>query len=253
MGRVAHIKFTGPHLQSESMVVLPRPSKRRARPLRHLQVLVVDRQSLFLAALAELLSAAGLTATIETTTDSEAAMEQLAGDRVDLLFCEVRSEPLGGAEIAARARDLKAKARIILLSDPEDRALLVAALSSGAVGFFTKDASPEEFLEGVDAVLAGHYVLGRDLIHTTLNRLAQPGGSSRATPRDQLSPVERNILVMVGRAASIPAIAQSRGISEKTVRTHLTSIYRKLHVRNRSEAILWLARTPLGEVAVLEN
>jgi DNA-binding NarL/FixJ family response regulator len=216
-------------------------------------VLLVDRQALFLAALAELLTAAGLGATVETTTDSKAALEKLANDPVDLLFCEVRSEPLGGAEIAARVHGLKAKARVILLADPEDRALLVAALSCGAVGFFTKDASPEEFLEGVEAVLAGHFVLGHDLIHTTLNRLARPGASTRAHPRGQLSRVERDILVMVGRAASVPAIAQSRGISQKTVRTHLTSIYRKLRVRNRSEAILWLARTALDDQARLES
>jgi DNA-binding CsgD family transcriptional regulator len=67
----------------------------------------------------------------------------------------------------------------------------------------------------------------------------------RGTPLDQLSEAERSILLMVGEAQSTRAIAASRGISQKTVRNHLVNIYRKLEVRNRSEAIVWSARAGL--------
>jgi DNA-binding NarL/FixJ family response regulator len=61
----------------------------------------------------------------------------------------------------------------------------------------------------------------------------------------QLSPTERDILAMIGDAKSIPFIAETRGISNKTVRNHLANIYRKLELRSRTEAMLWAARMGL--------
>jgi DNA-binding CsgD family transcriptional regulator len=64
---------------------------------------------------------------------------------------------------------------------------------------------------------------------------------------DRLSPTERIILSLLGQAHSTRAIAAARGISDKTVRNHLASIYRKLEVRNRSEAIIWSLRMRRGQ------
>lgn len=137
--------------------------------------------------------------------------------------------------------------RVMLLGDKDDRHLLVASLGCGATGFFTKDASPEELVEGLDAMLAGHYVVGRDLIHLSLERLSGRGAVGDGNTLIQLSETERGILAMLGQARSTRAIAATRGISPKTVRNHLASIYRKIDVRNRSEAIVWSARAGLTE------
>ena len=100
-------------------------------------------------------------------------------------------------------------------------------------------------MEGVEAILAGHYVIARDLVQPTLVRLAGQVPGDSGNPLDQLSAAERTILLMVGQAQSIRTIAANRGISQKTVRNHLANIYRKLELRNRSEAILWSARMGL--------
>ena len=228
------------------MVFVPRLRDPASR-LNNLEVLIVDRQPLFLAALAELITSGRPEARVEVMTLSDRAVDTVSTRAIDLLFCEARAEPLAGPEVAARVNALGKDTRIILLSDPDDRSLLVGALACGAAGFFTKNASPEEFMEGVDAVLAGHYVVGSDLVLPTLARLAEQGKADRGGQLDQLSTAERNILLLVGQAQSIRSIAASRGISQKTVRNHLASIYRKLELRNRSEAILWSARMGLTE------
>lgn len=228
------------------MVVVPRLSERIGGMNDRLRVLVVDRRPLVLAALAELILGACPRALIDTATRSDEALDAASGHDIDLLFCEVRAEPMAGPELTARVIAMGLKTRVILLGDVEDQALLLGSLACGAAGFFTKDASPEEFVDGVDAVLAGHYVVGRGLVQPALARLAgarSPLG--RGTPLDQLSEAERSILLMVGEAQSTRAIAASRGISQKTVRNHLVNIYRKLEVRNRSEAIVWSARAGL--------
>ncbi|HET9849402.1 MAG TPA: response regulator transcription factor [Candidatus Dormibacteraeota bacterium] len=131
-----------------------------------LMVLLVDRHALFLAALSKVI-AENREAEVEITTSSEQALEMLAERPVDLIICELRSEPVAGPELVTRARQLNPTIRGVLLADPEDAEALVEALSSGAVGFFTKDASPEEFLEGIEAVLAGHFVVGRNVVRST--------------------------------------------------------------------------------------
>jgi DNA-binding NarL/FixJ family response regulator len=229
------------------MVLVPRLQERASRLNDPLQVLLVDRQPLFLAALSEVITSACPQARVEILTLSDRAIDMVSTRPIDLVFCEARAEPLAGAEVVARVNALGTATRIILLGDPEDRSLLVGALACGAAGFFTKNTAPDEFLEGVDAVLAGHYVVGSDLVHPTLARLAEQGQVDRGNQLDQLSTAERNILLMVGQAQSIRSIAASRGISQKTVRNHLASIYRKLELRNRSEAILWSARRGLTD------
>jgi DNA-binding NarL/FixJ family response regulator len=213
-----------------------------------LRVLLVDRRPLFLAALAELIRAVHPGAVIDITTDSERALLVTLEGRVDLVFCEARAAPLTGADLAAGVRRAGLQTNVILIGDADDQQLLVSRLGCGAAGFFTKDAAPEMFLEGMKAVLAGHFVLSPELLRPTLERLTD-NAQSHAEGLGQLSEAERRILVMVGQAHSTRAIAASHGISEKTVRNHLASIYRKLRIRNRSEAIVFTARAERSAAA----
>jgi DNA-binding NarL/FixJ family response regulator len=228
------------------MLLAPRLMENPTRPADRIEVLLVDRHPLFLAALAEVLNGLPSIPRVQTTTSSDRAVEIALNEPIDLVFCEGRAEPIAGAEVAARLIAAGSKARVILLAEREDHSLLVSSLACGAVGFFTKDASPDEFLEGIGFILAGHYVVSADLLQLTLARMA---GLVRTDRRDlgQLSPSERSILVMVAQAHSVRNIAASRGVSQKTVRNHLASIYRKLELRNRSEAILWSARRGLTD------
>jgi DNA-binding NarL/FixJ family response regulator len=228
------------------MVVVPQLWDSAGFLQDELRFMLVDRRPLVLAALAELIQAAYPRAAIDITTDSEDALLVARERPMDLLFCEARATPLTGADLAGRIRGEGLRTRVILIGDADDDQLLVSHLGCGATGFFTKDAAPEEFHEGIKAVLAGHFVLGRELLPATLERLAVKARPDAEGQLGQLSQAERRILDLIGRAQSTRAIAASRGISEKTVRNHLASIYRKLQIRNRSEAIVWSARAELG-------
>ena len=211
------------------------------------RLLLVDRprQRLFLAALRTLLSSPPLNAEVVVTTQSSDAVKIAQQRPFDLVLCDVRSEPLGGPELCAILAERCPNVRVILLADREDESLLVDAFQSGAAGFFTKDTPVEEFLEGVNAVHNGHFTVGRHLLRQALARLAGQGTAARPDEVKRLSPSELGILSMVGQAQPIRTIAEQRGISQKTVRNHLASIYRKIGVCNRTEAVLWTARTGL--------
>jgi len=208
--------------------------------------LLVDRQPLFLAALQGLLQGPPLLANVTVTTRTDAALELLDQCHFDLVLCELKARPISGIELAAEVLGRQGTTRVMLLGEAEDERLLVDALSSGVSGLFTKNTSYEEFLDGVNAVLAGHAVIGSRLQETAFARLT--GRAERDAPSTrQLSPAELHILNLVGRAHSVSSIAGARGISQKTVRNHLASIYRKLEVRSRTEAVLCAARMGLTD------
>ena len=218
----------------------PDPSGVGAGP----QVLVIDRQPLFLAALGSLLTSPPVRARMRFARDSDSGMKIVEEGGVDLVFCEVRAEPIAALDLAARLSELNPKVPVIVLGESEDERLMVAALNSNVAGLFTKDAALDEFLVGVDAVLSGHRAVGAKLMNRLLARLSdQPAVLQRN--HGQLSATELDILTMIGQAQSIPAIAASRGISNKTVRNHLANIYRKLELRSRTEAMLCAARMGL--------
>jgi DNA-binding NarL/FixJ family response regulator len=210
-----------------------------------IEALVIDRQPLFLAALGTLLGGPPMSARVTSCPRSDTALEIIRGREIDLVFCELRAEPISGLKLTRMLADEQRSVPVILLGDRDDAQELAEALHSPAAGLFTKDATLDEFLVGVRAVLSGHRAIGAGLMGLVLSRLAhQPTNEARRSV-SHLSPTELEILAMIGAAESVAAIAVSRGISSKTVRNHLAKIYRKLDVHGRTEAMLWAARSGL--------
>jgi DNA-binding NarL/FixJ family response regulator len=224
------------------------PGQGVARPdqaaLTRPRVLVVDAQPLFVVVLSHLLSGPGLGAETLSAATTDSALDMLRGEQIGVLLCDVRVGPLPFRDFLSAVGRTPGAPPVVLLADVQDEALLLAAIETGAAGFFTKDADPTQFLDGVRSVLQGHRALGSSVMRMIVARLN--GGDSSARPAlARLSPTEIDILAMVAAARSIPSIASARGISQKTVRNHLANIYRKLELRSRTEAMLYAARMGL--------
>ena len=217
------------------------------RPLaRSISALVIDKQPLFLDAIATLLAAPPLSAVVTRCARSDAALEILRDQRIDVVFCELSARPLSGSELVRLLATELPAIPVILLGEQGDEPRLTQALRYPVAGLFTKDASLDEFLVGVRAVLSGHRAIGARLMARLLDRLDSLPVVEVSRSGSQLSQTEREILAMIGDAESIQAIAASRGISHKTVRNHLAKIYRKLELHGRTEAMLWATRMGLS-------
>jgi DNA-binding NarL/FixJ family response regulator len=230
------------------VIVIPAPSVAPATAVpfpRSIETLVIDRQPLFVAALGSLLAGPPIFAHVASASRSDIGLEIARRGGVELVFCDLKAEPIPGPEVARALAKEKAAPPVVLLWDKDDDPQLTAALVSSAAGLFTKDVGLDEFLVGVSAVLSGHRAIASGLMERMLVRLAQQQASEPRGPGSQLSVTEREILTMIGRAESVPSIAASRGISSKTVRNHLAKIYRKLDLHGRTEAMLWAARSGL--------
>lgn len=229
------------------MVVVPGPSvssPQQTAPTRP-RILVVDGQPLFVVVLAHLLSGPALGARTLAAGSTDSALETLRKERVDVVLCDVRVSPLSFREFLAEVAKLPEAPPVVLLADVQDEGVLLTAIETGAAGFFTKDADPTQFLEGIRSVLRGHRALGANVMRLVVARLSGEDSASARPGLSRLSRTEIDILAMVGAARSIQAIATARGISQKTVRNHLANIYRKLELRSRTEAMLCAARMGL--------
>jgi DNA-binding NarL/FixJ family response regulator len=209
-------------------------------------VLIIDRQPLIVAAVGRLLSDPPLVAEVLATTRSNEAIELIEHVPIDVVVCDIMAEPISGPGLATLLAARHPPVKVILLADSESEAHLLASLQSGANGFFVKDGPVEEFVAGVGTVLDGQSVLAGALLGRVLSELAGHGGAARDAS-GQLSPTEYDILAQLGQAESVRSIAETRGVSPKTIRNHLSRIYQKLHVRNRAEAMLWAVRIGLTD------
>jgi DNA-binding NarL/FixJ family response regulator len=205
--------------------------------------LIVGLQPLFLAALSILLEGEPLNATALTASRSDTALQMLAEHEPHIVFCDVRCGPMPWTAVAAAT-----SAPVALLADPEDETQLHSALGSSAAGFFTKDVGLDQFLAGVEAILAGHIAISANILRGALARIASDEERESQSTTASLSATELQILTMLGQAGSIAAIAASCGVSAKTVRSHIASIYRKLHFNSRAEAVVWAVTKGLTNV-----
>lgn len=243
------LQSTRRHPYISNVIVVPAQSSADFIPAPGpVRTLIIDRQPLFLAALANLLEAPPLSARVVTVSRSDAGLEVALGGEIDVVLCEFRAEPLTGVELVQALADQGCGVPVVLLGDNGDEPQLAAALSTRVAGAFTKSSALDEFLVGVNAVVSGHRAIGSGLLGRLLEKSSAIRPSESRNPADRLSPTELAILGQIGEAQSIPAIAASRGISHKTVRNHLAKIYRKLDLHGRAEAVLWAARMGLTRI-----
>ncbi len=123
-----------------------------------------------------------------------------------------------------------------MLTSFSDRHRIMAALDAGAVGYLLKDAAADDVVRGVRAAAEGGSPLDPRAARALLEAKSAPD------PLDGVSPREREVLGLLLEGLPNKLIAVRLGISEKTVKTHLTAVFRQIGVTDRVQAVLWAER-----------
>ena len=125
-------------------------------------------------------------------------------------------------------------------------------MKAGAQGYLLKDAEPEDLSRAIRTVYAGDTIIAPDLAQKMLNTFesGKSSGSSRLMP--PLTERELEVIRALAQSKSDRQIANSLGISEKTVRNHTSNIYRKLHIFDRTQAVIYAIREGVIDVEELE-
>jgi two-component system, NarL family, response regulator LiaR len=167
--------------------------------------------------------------------DGAEAVEQAERTAADVVLVDLVMPGVDGLEALRRLRERVPTARAIVLSSFIDDEKLLPAVRAGAAGYLLKDVQPQELVDAIRTVHAG----GALLHPKVASRLLQEMSSDPLTPR------EREVLALIGRGMANKAIALELGLSEKTVKAHVSNILAKLGVTDRTQAALYAVRAGL--------
>ncbi|MEX2534320.1 MAG: response regulator transcription factor [Trueperaceae bacterium] len=159
------------------------------------------------------------------------ARDRLDGLQIDLVLLDLALPDGNGLSLIRELIESPAAPRVLILTSFLDADYVREALRRGASGYLLKHAGTQALLDGVRSALRGEIPLDTGAVKL----LAQ----THEDPLDSLTAREREVLSLLCRGLSNRGIAQGLGVSEKTVKTHLTHVFFKLGVRDRTQAALW--------------
>ncbi len=208
-----------------------------------MRFLLVDDHPILLHGLKSLLIAAGFQV-VGTAQDGFEALQQVRTLRPDAVLMDICMPRCDGL---AATRLIKAEfpdTRIVVLSASDDDDLLFDAIRSGASGYLLKGEDTDEFLRSLRDLMHGEVALApgfAERIFNEFSRLAQPAHAEGSDGGD-LSPRQAQVLALVGRGMTYKQVGNELGLSERTVKYYMGQTLSLLHLKNRSEAVLY-ART----------
>jgi DNA-binding NarL/FixJ family response regulator len=198
-----------------------------------IRVLLIDDHALVRAGLARLIASdPGLEVVGQAGDGSTGAT--LARDlEPDVALVDLAMPGLDGIETTRRVLAASPRTQVVVLTAFSDRVQVLAALDAGARGYLLKDAEPDELLRGIRAAARGDAPLDPRAAHAVLTR--QAVGATLTTR-------EREVLKLVADGLPNKQIARALGITEKTVKAHMTKIFAAIGVSDRTAAALWAHR-----------
>ena len=163
--------------------------------------------------------------------DGDSAWNLIQQFQPDVALLDIRMPGQDGIELARRIKDSGTPTKAIMLTSFDAQQYVLAALAAGAKGFIVKSSVAVELTQCIERVMNGGVYLDSN-IDATLGRDA-----SEDVPQE-LSPREREVLLNVSKGFAVKEVAERLHITERTVHAHLTSVYSKLGVRNKTEALI---------------
>jgi DNA-binding NarL/FixJ family response regulator len=204
-----------------------------------IRIILVDDQALFRAGLRTMLVGQGFDVVAEAANGEEAV--KLAAEMTpDVVLMDLRMPVLDGVEATRRIAKLSGAPRVIALTTFDDDEPVFEALRAGALGYLLKDTSSEKLAEAIALAARGESVLPPNIATKVIREFARLGTPPKRDAAAELGLSEREIAVLreLGRGSSNKEIGVALSIAEGTVKNHVTNIFTKLSVQDRTRAAL---------------
>ena len=200
-----------------------------------IRVLVVDDQPLVRSGFKMVLDERPDLELVGEASDGQQALELVRELDPDVVLMDVRMPNLDGVEATRRLVESGTRARVLVLTTFDLDEYVYAAIRAGASGFLLKDVEPAELVDAIRVVAAGNSLFGPAATERLLARFAEP---PTGRSLDELTEREKEILCLLATGLSNAELAEQLFLSETTVKTHVSSILRKLRVRDRVQAVI---------------
>jgi DNA-binding NarL/FixJ family response regulator len=204
-----------------------------------IKVLLVDDQALVRSGFPMILEAKDEFEVLGEAEDGREAIELAALTSPDVILMDVRMPNLDGVEATRRILENGSAARILILTTFDLDEYVFEAIRAGASGFLLKDVRPAQLLDAIRVVAAGEALLAPTVTRRLMERFAREVPDERTPPAlDDLTERELEILRLVAQGLSNAEIAERLVLGETTVKSHVSSILRKLRLRDRVQAVV---------------
>ena len=197
-----------------------------------IRVLIAEDHAVVRSGLERLLATTPDIEVVAGAADGEEAVALAAEHRPDVVRMDLSMPNVDGIEATRRILDESRQVQVVVLTSISDREKIKAALDAGAIGYLLKDAEPEDVTRGIRAAARGESPIAPKAARTLLTARGQ-------RPGQKLSERELEVLRCVAQGLPNKLIARRLGISEKTVKAHLTRVYHQIGVTDRTQAALW--------------
>ncbi|GGO73919.1 response regulator transcription factor [Nonomuraea cavernae] len=201
-----------------------------------IRVMLVDDQELLRAGFRMVLGAQPDIEVVAEAADGAEALEVLRAVEVDVVLMDVRMPRMDGVEATRRIEGPK----VLILTTFDLDEYAFAAVKAGASGFLLKDVPPGDLVTAIRTVHDGDSVVAPSTLRRMLTRFAAVLPSGEPGDVAELTPREREVLLMVGRGLSNLEIAARLEVAEATVKTHLGRVLAKLGLRDRAQAVVYV-------------
>ena len=201
-----------------------------------IRVVIVDDHAVVRAGIEQVIALADDIEVAASATGGEEAVDVVTRVEPDVVLMDLSMPDLDGIEATKRVLAARPETQVLVLTSFSDRDRILQALDAGASGYLLKDAEPDELLRAIRAAARGEAPLSPRAAQALLSARREP------SPVAALSEREQEVLSLVAAGLANKQIAQRLGISEKTVKAHLTRVFREIGVFDRTQAALWAQR-----------
>ncbi|MGI6035864.1 MAG: response regulator [Limnochordia bacterium] len=212
-----------------------------------IRVLIVDDHALFRQGLARILEMEEDIVVVGEAANGREALERAAELRPHVALMDINMPVVNGLEATRRLHRKLPHVGIIGLTIHDDEEYLRELIKEGAQGYLLKDTEPVRVVEAIRRVFRGEAFLPPNLITKLFSTLQRPSAADDAAPPEEdLTPREREVLQCIAQGMSNKEIAVSLYISQKTVKNHISSIFRKLDLTDRTQAAVYAIKQGLA-------
>ncbi len=210
-----------------------------------IRVLVADDQSMVRAGFRMLLAGQDDIDVVAEAINGIDAVDKAARFRPTVVLMDIRMPELDGLEATRRILSADRETRILILTTFDLDEYVYEALSAGASGFVLKDDPPEQLLAAIRTVAAGDALLSPAITKNVIKQFTRMRRPAPPKEFNQLTVREQEVFRLIAEGLSNTEIGQQLYISDTTVKTHITHILQKLHLRDRAQAIVLAYQTGL--------
>ena len=204
-----------------------------------IRVLIADDHELMRTGFRLILDAQDDIEVVGGAIDGADAIRQFERLHPDVVVMDVRMPAMDGIEATRRLSVADPPARVLILTTFDLDEYVYEALRAGASGFLLKDRPSEELVAAVRVIAAGEALLAPSVTRRLIEEFAKrPGAAGPPAGLDELTPREREVLVLMAHGLSNTEIATSLFVAETTVKTHVGRVLQKLRLRDRAQAVV---------------